>query len=77
MGQAELHTELLGGLHATVGGNAVEVGGARAPPVLAFLLLRSGSVVSLDRLIDAIWGENPPESTKLASLGSPATASRR
>src|SRR5438552_13745081 len=36
------------------------LGGQRQRAVLALLLLEPGRVVSIDRLIDALWGENPP-----------------
>ena len=36
------------------------LGGQKQRAVLALLLLEPGRVVSIDRLIDALWGENPP-----------------
>jgi DNA-binding SARP family transcriptional activator len=36
------------------------VGGQKQRAVLALLLLEPGRVVSVDRLIDALWGEQPP-----------------
>ena len=38
------------------------LGGTKQRAVLALLLLRANEVVSLDRLIDELWGESPPDS---------------
>jgi DNA-binding SARP family transcriptional activator/DNA-binding beta-propeller fold protein YncE len=38
------------------------LGGTRQRAVLALLLLRANEVVPLDRLIDELWGESPPDS---------------
>lgn len=53
---------ILGPLEASKGGRAVEVGAGKQRALLAVLLLRAGEVVSADRLIDALWGEEPPPS---------------
>jgi DNA-binding SARP family transcriptional activator len=41
-------------------GRPVALGGQRQRAVLALLLLNRGAVVSTDRLLDAVWGEQPP-----------------
>ena len=41
-------------------GKAVPLGGRRPRAVLAILLLSPNRAVSTDRLIDAVWGEDPP-----------------
>jgi DNA-binding SARP family transcriptional activator len=38
----------------------LQLGGPKQRAVLALLLLDAGRVVSTDRLIDALWGEQPP-----------------
>ncbi len=38
----------------------LDLGGVKQQRVLAALLLAKGNVVSNDRLIDAVWGEQPP-----------------
>jgi len=43
-------------------GRAVELGGRQQRLVLAMLLLHPNEVVSVDRLIDVIWGERAPAS---------------
>ena len=52
---------LLGPLEVLLGGQPIELGGAKPRALLADLLLHLGQVVSADRLIDDLWGEQPPE----------------
>ncbi|MBV9197417.1 MAG: winged helix-turn-helix domain-containing protein [Solirubrobacterales bacterium] len=52
---------LLGPLEVWRDGRQLAVGGAKPRALLAVLLLRAGRVVSTDELIDALWGEHPPE----------------
>lgn len=64
---------LLGPLHVTRGDERespaapVDLGPPKQRAVLAVLLLAHGAVVSVDRLVDAVWGEDVPGSA-LASL---------
>src|SRR5436190_12875523 len=51
---------LLGPLEVLLGGQPIELGGAKPRALLADLLLHLGQVVSADRLIDDLWGEQPP-----------------
>jgi DNA-binding SARP family transcriptional activator/class 3 adenylate cyclase len=44
-----------------------QLGGRRQRAVLALLLLRRGEVVSTDRIVDALWGAEPPR-TAITSL---------
>ncbi|MFF1681639.1 BTAD domain-containing putative transcriptional regulator [Streptomyces sp. NPDC058256] len=41
-------------------GTPLELGPVKRQAVLAALLLRQGAVVSHERLLDAVWGEEPP-----------------
>jgi DNA-binding SARP family transcriptional activator/streptogramin lyase len=41
-------------------GRSIELGGRQQRLVLAMLLLHRNELVSVDRLIDALWGERPP-----------------
>jgi DNA-binding SARP family transcriptional activator/basic membrane lipoprotein Med (substrate-binding protein (PBP1-ABC) superfamily) len=45
-----------------VEGAPVSLGGAKQRAVLAVLLLRAGEVVPVGRLIDDVWGDDPPPS---------------
>ena len=51
---------VLGPLRVAGPGGEVPVAGARRRALLATLLLHHGTVVSADRLIDDLWGEEPP-----------------
>jgi predicted ATPase/DNA-binding SARP family transcriptional activator len=53
---------ILGPLEVFDGGSVLRVGGPRHRKLLAVLLLYEGEAVSSDRLIDALWGANPPSS---------------
>ena len=61
---------VLGPLEVRDNGRTLELGGAKQRAVLAVLLLHAGEVVSLDRLIDTIWGERAPETAAAAVHGS-------
>ena len=53
---------VLGPLEAQLGEESLALGGAKQRAVLAVLLLRAGEVVSVERLVDEVWGEEPPPS---------------
>src|SRR5215218_7153273 len=53
---------LLGSFEVCERGQPLEVGAGKQRALLALLLLRAGEVVSTDRLIDALWEEDPPAS---------------
>ena len=53
---------ILGPLEVFHAGSLLDVGGPRHRKLLAVLLVNAGEVVSSERLIDALWGEAPPNS---------------
>src|SRR6266542_5720063 len=55
---------LLGPLAVTRDGEPIALGGQKRRALLAVLLLEANQVVSRDRLIDALWGEDPPETAR-------------
>lgn len=55
---------MLGELRVISGEERLELGGLRERRALAMLLLEAGHVVPARRLIDAVWGENPPADAK-------------
>ena len=60
---------LLGPVDARVDGRPVELGPPKQRAVLAMLALRAGRTVSADRLVEGLWGEQPPASaTKMVQL---------
>jgi DNA-binding SARP family transcriptional activator len=56
-----LEIRILGPLEALVDGTPVRLGGRRQRAVLAILVAQANEVVSVERLIDGVWGEAPPE----------------
>ena len=58
-------------------GHTLELGGRQQKLVLTMLLLNRNEVVSVDRLIDALWGEQQPSSavTGPNRLLTPSSAS--
>jgi DNA-binding SARP family transcriptional activator/Tfp pilus assembly protein PilF len=55
---------LLGPVEVRVNGLQVDMGHARQRAVLAILLLGLNEVVPTDRLIDRVWGDEPPRSAR-------------
>jgi DNA-binding SARP family transcriptional activator len=53
---------LLGPLEAVVDGRAAKLGGPKQRAVLALLLADGDTVVPASRLIDELWGDEPPSS---------------
>jgi DNA-binding SARP family transcriptional activator len=51
---------ILGPLEVVCDGTLIKVGGPRQQTVLAMLLLDAGKVIPIDRLIDAVWDNDPP-----------------
>ncbi|WP_214327421.1 AfsR/SARP family transcriptional regulator [Nonomuraea sediminis] len=67
---------VLGPVEVHVDGRAVPVPGPRRRALLAALLLSPNRLVTVDRLVDAIWGEEPPASAA-PNLRQHVTALRR
>jgi basic membrane lipoprotein Med (substrate-binding protein (PBP1-ABC) superfamily)/DNA-binding SARP family transcriptional activator len=55
-----VHYRLLGSLEVRSDGRVVDLGPPKQRALLAVLLVHAGEVVSTDRLIELVWGENPP-----------------
>ncbi len=55
---------LLGPLEVRVDGRSIALGGAKQRAVMALLLLHPNQVVSVDRIVDEVWGEEPPRSAR-------------
>jgi predicted ATPase/DNA-binding SARP family transcriptional activator len=54
---------VLGPLEVAIDGAEVDLGGSRPRTLLGILIANRGHPVSMDRLIDEIWGESPPPSS--------------
>ena len=57
-GETALRFQVLGPLDVVVDGARVALGGTKQRIVLALLLLEANHVVSADRLVDAVWGDD-------------------
>ena len=57
----QLRFELLGAVRAQRAGRELDLGPAKQRAVLAVLLLSPGRPVATDRIVDAVWGTEPPE----------------
>jgi DNA-binding SARP family transcriptional activator len=51
---------ILGPLEVSKAGNRLRLGGPKQRTVLAHLILNANRIVSIDSLIDALWGDQPP-----------------
>jgi predicted ATPase/DNA-binding SARP family transcriptional activator len=58
--QAALRFRVLGPLEVADGGRLLELGGQKQRAVLVALLLSANRVLAIDRLVDELWGEDPP-----------------
>jgi DNA-binding SARP family transcriptional activator len=56
-----MEVRLLGTIEVTVDGAPIELGGARQRALLALLTMHANEPVARDKLIDALWGEQPSE----------------
>jgi predicted ATPase/DNA-binding SARP family transcriptional activator len=61
-GAASIEFRILGSIAAVGEDGALPLGAPKQRALLAFLLLHANAVVSRDRLIDAVWGTEPPRS---------------
>jgi DNA-binding SARP family transcriptional activator/Tfp pilus assembly protein PilF len=61
---------ILGSLEIAVGPERLELGGAREQIVLATLLLNANRVVTVDRLVEAIYGEDLPLTSRAQAQNS-------
>src|SRR4051794_7562885 len=67
---------VLGALEVLDGERPVDLGGDRQRRLLGALLLRHGTPVTWDGLVDELWGESPPP-TALSSLQVSASRLRK
>jgi len=65
-GTPELEVRLLGPIAASRAGEPVALGGPKPRTLLALLALEPGRVVSVDRIVEALWPGDPPETSSHA-----------
>ncbi len=63
---ARLRVRLLGPFEVTLGGEPVDVPGAKRQALVACLALRGGRVVATDTLVEALWGSDLPAAPRNA-----------
>ena len=61
-----INVRVLGALEASVDRRPVRLGAAKPRAVLAILALHPGEIVSTERLIEGLWGEQPPADRRQA-----------
>src|SRR6478736_7119742 len=65
MGVRVVRIGLFGGVSAsTDGGEPLDIGPAKCQSVLAVLALSAGSAVPVTRLVDLVWGDQPPRTAE-------------
>ena len=52
---------ILGPFDIRQAGESLHLGGGRQRALLALLVLHANTVVSIDRIIDSLWEEDPPD----------------
>src|SRR4029450_2881814 len=60
---------LLGPMEVSEGGRARPIGGPKQRTVLVHLILRANHVVPPERLIEQIWGNDPPPAARSTLRG--------
>src|SRR4051794_22177787 len=60
--------KILGPLEVRDGGENVTCSGAKQRLLLSVLLLNANEVVSSERLVDVLWGDRPPETSKALQM---------
>jgi DNA-binding SARP family transcriptional activator len=65
-GHPTIELRVLGPLEARVGDASVELGAPKQRALLVHLLLHANRAVSIERLIDELWPEDPPETARHA-----------
>jgi DNA-binding SARP family transcriptional activator len=55
---------MLGSFEVRRGNEPLRIGGSRPRALLALLLIHRGRAVSIDRIVDVLWGEQPPPTAR-------------
>lgn len=61
---SQLKLQLLGPVEATIGDRPISLGPKKQRGLLAMLALHANETVSVDHLVDALWGDRPPASAQ-------------
>jgi DNA-binding SARP family transcriptional activator len=64
-----LHLNLLGPVEVMLDGRPLPLGATKQRAVLALLALQANTTVAVDRIVDGLWGDEPPATaTKMVQL---------
>ncbi|MDX6310939.1 MAG: hypothetical protein QOF44_403 [Streptomyces sp.] len=63
-GAAGLHVRLLGPVRAFNGESEIDLGATGPRSLFAMLAMRANTTLTLDELVDGLWGEAPPKSAQ-------------
>src|SRR5262245_56891940 len=61
---SQLKLQLLGPVEATIGDRPISLGPKKQRGLLAMLALHPNETLSVDRLVDALWGDRPPATAR-------------
>ena len=61
---SSLTFQILGALRARIDQQEIDLGPPKQKAVLAVLLLNANEMVAMDRIIDSVWGEDPPRTAE-------------
>src|SRR4029079_4635940 len=61
-GADQMDFRVLGPLEVSDGGRAIALGGVKQRSLLAILLQHPNAIVSMDHLLEELWGDAPPAS---------------
>ncbi|MGO9854071.1 MAG: ATP-binding protein [Acidimicrobiales bacterium] len=76
-GEPRLEIRVLGPVEIAWDGQTVDIGGAKARALVARLLIDRGLVISVDRLVDSLWGEQNAHGSRLALRSTISRVRRR
>ena len=63
-GDRRFRFRILGPFEVLRDGASVDLGGQKPAQLLAALVLNANEVVSIDRLVDELWGDEPPRTAR-------------
>ncbi len=75
--ESRLEIRVLGPVEIAWDGQTVDIGGAKARALVARLLVDRGLVISVDRLVDSLWGEQNAHGSRLALRSTISRVRRR
>ncbi len=69
VGACDLEFRILGPVEVSNGAGVLRLGGPKQRALLADLILNAGTAVSTARLIEDLWGDDPPPTARAYGRG--------